>query len=262
MSIMHCSNLFSLCGYTLGVSNYTLSYRILERVDFWDTCVYSRCEDIRFPAKAIWKSNGEVKTCPIYVPINQRSLETHQGLLSDFKARMLQAHRNCQDQVEVGYNLACALKSNLNIFKKFHMMYTICEPYIMTAFIPIPAIILIFQELVPILPKAEIDTVNTFVIYSNVNTCIVLLMFAIWEALKFFSSRDLYQIKPLGLFYCVQVPLLQIPMSLLFGFYPMLSTAISVWKGNMIFTVTPKRKSLLTSQKSLDRSEKSIMESD
>lgn len=58
MSIMHCSNLFSICGYTLGVSNYTVSYRILERVDFWDTCVYSRCEDIRFPAKAIWKSNG------------------------------------------------------------------------------------------------------------------------------------------------------------------------------------------------------------
>lgn len=88
------------------------------------------------------------------MPINQRSLETHQGLFSDFKARMLQAHRNCQDQVEVGYNFACALKSKVSILKKFHMMYTICEPYIMTAFIPIPAIILIFQELVPILPKA------------------------------------------------------------------------------------------------------------
>lgn len=58
MAFMHCSNLYSMFDFTLGVSNYSLSYRLLERIDFWDTCIYSKGEDMRTPAKAVWKTNG------------------------------------------------------------------------------------------------------------------------------------------------------------------------------------------------------------
>lgn len=99
MSYVQVSNLYSMFGYTMGVSNYTISYRLLERIGFWDTCIYSKGEDVRIASKALWKTQGEVKTCPIYIPINQLNLTTHQGFWADFKARMLQAKRHSQDQV-------------------------------------------------------------------------------------------------------------------------------------------------------------------
>ena len=58
MSYMHSSNLYSVFKYTLAVSNYTLSYRLLERIGFWDTCEYSRGEDMRIASKAYWKTGG------------------------------------------------------------------------------------------------------------------------------------------------------------------------------------------------------------
>lgn len=76
-SALHCTNLYSCFGYTLAVSNYTVSYRTLEKIGFWDKCTFSKAEDIRLPSKAVWKTNGEVRTYPIYIPFNQRSLSTN-----------------------------------------------------------------------------------------------------------------------------------------------------------------------------------------
>jgi hypothetical protein len=58
MSWIHVANLYSIFNYTMGVSNYTLSYRLLERIGFWDTCIYSKGEDIRIISKALWKTDG------------------------------------------------------------------------------------------------------------------------------------------------------------------------------------------------------------
>lgn len=99
MCTMQTSQLFSMFGYTLAVSNYSLSYRLLERIGFWDTCIYSKGEDIRMASKAYWGTKGESKTVPIYIPINQLSLVTHEGYIADFKARLEQAKKHAQDQV-------------------------------------------------------------------------------------------------------------------------------------------------------------------
>ena len=34
----HTSNLFSLFNLTFPLSNYTLSYKLVKRIGFWDTC--------------------------------------------------------------------------------------------------------------------------------------------------------------------------------------------------------------------------------
>jgi hypothetical protein len=79
MSFIQVANLYSIFNFTMGVSNYTISYRLLERIGFWDICKYSKGEDLRITSKAIWKTEGEAKTCPIYIPINQLNLTTNKG---------------------------------------------------------------------------------------------------------------------------------------------------------------------------------------
>ena len=60
MSFLQTSNLVSTFNYTLAVSNYTISYRNLENIGFFDTCIFSRTEDIRTTSKSFWKNNGEI----------------------------------------------------------------------------------------------------------------------------------------------------------------------------------------------------------
>ena len=108
----------------MAVSNYTLSYRLLEKIDFWDTCEYSRGEDVRTSAKAFWKTNGEVKVIPVYAPVNQLSINTGKGYKADFLARFHQAKRHCQCQIEVSYNFVHLLKKKLSL-RGFHVFYTI-----------------------------------------------------------------------------------------------------------------------------------------
>jgi hypothetical protein len=37
-SFAHCSNLFSVFNITFSLSNYTLSYDLIKKIGFWDTC--------------------------------------------------------------------------------------------------------------------------------------------------------------------------------------------------------------------------------
>lgn len=88
--------------------------------------------------------------------------------------------------------------------------------------IPIPIITLLLQDIVGILPKADIDPGNTFMIYNNVNTVIMLTGFALYHLLKKRASNSLYGIEPMNFFYSLQTALLQIPAAIIFGFIPMI----------------------------------------
>lgn len=99
MSYMQCSQFFSMLGFTIGVSNYTISYKLLEKIGFWDTCKYSKCEDGRIPCKAFWKTCGKTETVQIYIPFNQLNLITGKGYWADFVARVTQARRHSEDQI-------------------------------------------------------------------------------------------------------------------------------------------------------------------
>ena len=37
-SYLQCSNLFSIFDLTFPISNYTVSYSLMKRIGFWDTC--------------------------------------------------------------------------------------------------------------------------------------------------------------------------------------------------------------------------------
>ena len=77
-------------------------------------------------SKAVYKSKGEVKTYPIYIPINQMNLATHQGYWSDFKGRLEQSQKHCQDQVEISYSFVNSKKSSsLSLIKRLYISISI-----------------------------------------------------------------------------------------------------------------------------------------
>ena len=57
-SFAHCSNLYSLFDVTFPLSNYTLSYNLVKRIGFWDTCPDAIGEDFHTTQKAYWKTQG------------------------------------------------------------------------------------------------------------------------------------------------------------------------------------------------------------
>lgn len=73
-SFAHLSTHYSLLDITFSLSNYSLSYNLLKRINFWDTCEDAIGEDLHLFNKAFWKTNALVKGRPIYVPFNQLSL--------------------------------------------------------------------------------------------------------------------------------------------------------------------------------------------
>jgi hypothetical protein len=73
-SSMHASSLVSVSGISFSLSNYTLSYSLAEKIGFWDTVEAAIGEDMHMCLKAMFKTEGGVKTVPIYAPFNQLNI--------------------------------------------------------------------------------------------------------------------------------------------------------------------------------------------
>ena len=153
MSYMHTSNLYTQAGWTIGVSNYTTSYRHLERIGFWDTCEFSRTEDLRIVSKSYFLTEGDFETVPISTPFNQISLTTGNGVIADMKARFNQAIRHNLSQIEVSYGVVSFLKSKKTL-RDYYVILMLLEPYFCVAIIPIVVIFCFFQHVLKIVPRA------------------------------------------------------------------------------------------------------------
>ena len=100
MAFSHEGGLYSpFSHYSIAMSNYSLSYCLLERIGFWDVCEMSKGEDQRISAKAYFETNGDVFVKPIFVPANQLSLRTGKGIIADCFVRFGLAKRLFKDQV-------------------------------------------------------------------------------------------------------------------------------------------------------------------
>ena len=79
--------------------------------------------------------------------------------------------------------------SPMNAFKKFCILLTTVEVYMLPSLAPFLFVVLLFQDLIPILPKASLDDGNTFNIFNNLNTTLVILVFGLFELLKRRASK-------------------------------------------------------------------------
>ncbi|KAI8343601.1 hypothetical protein BC941DRAFT_448370 [Chlamydoabsidia padenii] len=110
-SAMVMSNLSNSRGLSFPCSTYSLSMMLAERVDYWDTDANAVGEDMHMWLKCFFKTNGQVRTAPIYVPINLTNVET-EGYLSNVNARYVQAKRHYNGVADVAYTLKNAFTSH------------------------------------------------------------------------------------------------------------------------------------------------------
>jgi hypothetical protein len=102
-SFIHVSNLFSIFNITFPLSNYTVSYNLVKRFGFWDTCADAIGEDFHTLQKSFWKTNAEVKTVPIYTPFNQVNISTGDKYIENVLARFWQAERHAQGVADIAW---------------------------------------------------------------------------------------------------------------------------------------------------------------
>ncbi|KAL0076610.1 hypothetical protein J3Q64DRAFT_1666188 [Phycomyces blakesleeanus] len=103
-SAMVMSNLSNSRGLSFPCSTYSLSMALAERVDYWDTDSDAVGEDMHMWLKCFFQTNGEVRTAPIYVPINLTNVQA-KGYMSNINARYVQAKRHYNGVADVAYTI-------------------------------------------------------------------------------------------------------------------------------------------------------------
>lgn len=134
-SFAHTSNLYSIFNVTYPLSNYTLSYNLIKRIGFWDTCADAIGEDFHTTIKAYWKTRGEITTKPIYVTFNQVNIATGNGYWEDVKARFWQGERHAKGVADFAYCCKMLLNQPFKL-KNFVVFYFIFETFAITALVP------------------------------------------------------------------------------------------------------------------------------
>ncbi|KAI9029757.1 hypothetical protein CLU79DRAFT_884656 [Phycomyces nitens] len=109
-SAMVMSNLSNSRGLSFPCSTYSLSMALAERVDYWDTDSDAVGEDMHMWLKCFFQTNGEVRTAPIYVPINLTNVQAN-GYLANINARYVQAKRHYNGVADVAYTIKNAFFS-------------------------------------------------------------------------------------------------------------------------------------------------------
>jgi hypothetical protein len=94
--------IFDMC---LPLSNYTMSYRVLERSGFWDKGEISIAEDAHNFGKLFWKNNGDIYGVPIYTPFIQSNIQSGDNYLANVRAKYTQCIRHAMGIFESSYNL-------------------------------------------------------------------------------------------------------------------------------------------------------------
>ena len=127
------------------LSNYTLSYNLIKRIGFWDTCADAIGEDFHTTIKAYWKTQGDMKTCPIYTPFNQVNIATGNGYWEDCKARFWQAERHAKGVADAAWCMKMALNQPFRV-KNLYVLFNVFETFLITAFVPWVMISMKYQE--------------------------------------------------------------------------------------------------------------------
>lgn len=121
-SCMHHSNLLSVIDAGFPLSNYTLSFNLIKRIGFWDTCADAIGEDFHTTLKAFWKTRGEIETVCIYACLNQVNIQTGKGYFADVEARFWQAERHARGVADVAYNINMLIREPF-CFRAFVLAY-------------------------------------------------------------------------------------------------------------------------------------------
>ena len=162
-SLVHLSSLVAFY-FSFPLSNYSISYLLVERIGFWDTNPDAIGEDFHTCQKCFWKINGTVHTVPIYTPFNQLSLLTGKGYCSDIKARFWQLERHTRGVSDVAYSFNMLIKAKFQ-FRNIFLTLLVLEVFIVAAVVPWAILsigiqyVLITDESIHHFPRWVVDVV-------------------------------------------------------------------------------------------------------
>jgi hypothetical protein len=170
----HCANLYSMFDLTFPLSNYSLSYELVRRIGYWDTCADAIGEDFHTTQKAYWKTNGEVITVPIYAPFNQVNISTGKGYCEDVKARFWQAERHAQGCADLAYEFKMLFTHKFKLMN-FVVFFQIFETFVLPGILPWVFISLIFQSKIlymngeppELIPQASLSIIFNFMTVAS-----------------------------------------------------------------------------------------------
>ncbi|GAA5807088.1 hypothetical protein MFLAVUS_000438 [Mucor flavus] len=134
-SAMVMSNLSNSRGMCIPCSNYSLSMVLADKVGYWDTDADAVGEDMHMWLKCFWKTQGQVRTAPIYVPINLTNVQT-KSYLSNVSARYVQAKRHYNGVADVAYTLKNAFQTSsasISLFERIKVCFIILEAHMVPA---------------------------------------------------------------------------------------------------------------------------------
>ncbi|OBZ88469.1 hypothetical protein A0J61_03492 [Choanephora cucurbitarum] len=134
-SAMVMSNLSNSRGMCIPCSNYSLSMELADKVGYWDTDADAVGEDMHMWLKCFWKTQGQVRTASIYVPINLTNVQT-EGYFSNVSARYVQAKRHYNGVADVAYTLKNAFQSSsssISLIERLQVCFIILEAHMIPA---------------------------------------------------------------------------------------------------------------------------------
>jgi cellulose synthase/poly-beta-1,6-N-acetylglucosamine synthase-like glycosyltransferase len=109
------------------MSNYTVSYKILKEVNFFDTGKDYIAEDVHTALKIVNKTSGRVQVKPIYAFSNQTNLASSGSFVKDFLSKFWQSERHQRGMMEFAYTIQNLVENEG--WKKKHLWQSVLSTF-------------------------------------------------------------------------------------------------------------------------------------
>mmetsp|Transcript_15463 Transcript_15463/g.43281 ORF Transcript_15463/g.43281 Transcript_15463/m.43281 type:complete len:541 (-) Transcript_15463:9-1631(-) len=136
-SAMSTQNLAGSDGVGFPVSNYSVSLKLLQDIDFLDTNSYAIAEDAHLFLKAFFKTQGRATIHTVMVPFNMFCVKTDEGTWwKDIIARATQAERHFQGVNDMAYALKQTLRQGCLGWRHVLLFFRVAEANVFPGVVP------------------------------------------------------------------------------------------------------------------------------
>lgn len=209
---LHFANLVGSFEASFPLSNYTLSFNLIKRIGFWDTCPDAIGEDFHTTIKAFWKTNGDIRTVDLHIPFNQVNVQTGNGYWEDVMARFWQAERHARGCADAAYVLKMLFSRPFH-WRTWLVSYNVLECFILPTLIPWAAAGNILSKIAAMFmtrPENPIDGTWIDFLFNFTTIGMFITVFA-YELITRRASRVLYGMEPKPYLRMLEYPIIFLP---------------------------------------------------
>lgn len=183
--------------FTLPLSNYTISYKALKKIGFWDKYTEAIAEDSHTTLKAYFQTDGDHYGEQIYVPFNQLNVQSGERYFENLYHKFWQAVRHAQGLAEGCYTL-----QKYTELKSKSMRSHIIVLFLLNSFYFMPIIVSGFSisNVIQVAFGRVTEKIHYDFIYSGIQEYILLCnlacmilhhLFSMYTAKRYFNKTDI-----------------------------------------------------------------------